>query len=159
MTLNEVYLAMGFKSRYVTCMPADQTDGDCHVINCVYSETLKKWLWMDASHGAYVTDENGQLLGIAEVRERLRNDKPLLLNKEARVQKGWYLDSYMAKNLYWIQCTNVSRFNTETRYRNPATDLKFISLIPAGYDTTNRYLKNNTITYDPDYFWKTPGEL
>jgi hypothetical protein len=42
--LNECYLAMGFKSRFVTCLPKDSLniDPDCHVINAVYSNTLKK---------------------------------------------------------------------------------------------------------------------
>ena len=71
MVLNEMYLAMGFKSRYVTCMPSDPNDNDCHVINIVYSETLNKWLWVDPSFGIYVTDENNNMLGIAETRERL----------------------------------------------------------------------------------------
>lgn len=142
MTLNEMYLAMGFKSRYVTCMPKDDTDTDCHVINSVYSETLKKWLWMDASHGAYVMDENNNLLSIEEVRERLRNNQSMKLNSETKVTKIWYLDNYMAKNLYWIQCTNKSQFNTESRYRQADADLQYISLIPTGFDKeSNKYLK------------------
>lgn len=157
MTLNEMYLAMGFKSRYVTCMPKDDTDTDCHVINSVYSETLKKWLWMDASHGAYVMDENNNLLSIEEVRERLRNNQSMKLNSETKVTKIWYLDNYMAKNLYWIQCTNKSQFNTESRYRQADADLQYISLIPTGFDKeSNKYLKNNVITHDPAYFWKLP---
>lgn len=156
MVLNELYLAMGFKSRYVTCMPKDQFDPDCHVINCVYSETLGKWLWMDPSHGIYVTDEAGTPLGIEEVRSRLREDKPLVLNKEAKLSKEWYLDYYMAKNLYWIQCTNVSRFNTESRYRSYDKDLKFIALTPVDYNEENRYLPGNVITHDAEYFWQKP---
>ncbi|MEZ0006896.1 hypothetical protein ABH942_002274 [Flavobacterium sp. 28YEA47A] len=157
MTLNEMYLAMGFKSRYVTCMPKDDTDTDCHVINSVYSETLKKWLWMDPSHGAYVMDENNNLLSIEEVRERLISNQSLKLNTETKVTKIWYLDNYMAKNLYWIQCTNKSQFNTESRYRQADTDLQYISLIPTGFDKdSNKYLKNNAITHDPAYFWKSP---
>lgn len=155
MTLNEMYLAMGFKSRYVTCMPLDDSDPDCHVINCVYSETLKKWLWMDASHGAYVMDDKNNLLGIEEVRDRLIKNQPMKLNQETKVTKDWYLDYYMAKNLYWIQCTNQSRFNTESRYRAADPDLQFISLIPIGYDK-NKYLKNNITTSDPGYFWQSP---
>lgn len=159
MTLNEMYLAMGFKSRYVTCMPKDDTDTDCHVINSVYSETLKKWLWMDPSHGAYVMDENNTLLSIEEVRERLRNNQSLKLNTETKVTKIWYLDNYMAKNLYWIQCTNKSQFNTESRYRQADADLQYISLIPTGFDKdSNKYLKNNAITHDPAYFWQLPEE-
>lgn len=156
MTLNEMYLAMGFRSRYVTCMPKDQNDPDCHVITCVYSETLKKWLWMDPSHGIYVTDHNNNILSIQEVRERLKNNQPLKLNKETGRTKEWYLDYYMAKNLYWIQCTNRSQFNTESRYRNNDKELRYISLTPLGYEDDNRYLKGNIITHNPDYFWQPP---
>ena len=38
--LNEMYLSMGIKSRYVTCMPKDPNDNDCHVINSVYSQQI-----------------------------------------------------------------------------------------------------------------------
>ena len=70
--LNEMYLAMGFPSRFVTCQSkAYDTDTDCHVINMVWSRQLGKWIWMDASFAAYVTDENGLLLHLGEVRERL----------------------------------------------------------------------------------------
>ncbi|WP_448138524.1 transglutaminase-like domain-containing protein [Sphingobacterium siyangense] len=157
MTLNEMYLAMGFKSRYVTCMPKDDKDTDCHVINSVYAETLKKWLWMDPSHGTFVMDDNNNLLSIEEVRERLKNNQSLKLNAESKVNKLWYLDYYMAKNLYWIQCTNKSQFNTESRYRPVAPDLQYISLVPSGFDkSSNKYLKNNVITFDPAYFWRSP---
>lgn len=39
--LNEMYLSMGIPSRYVTCMPKDPNDQDCHVINVVWSSQLK----------------------------------------------------------------------------------------------------------------------
>jgi hypothetical protein len=110
---------------------------------------------MDPSHGIYVTDENNNMLSISEVRERLKNNKPLALNKETKQTKEWYLDYYMAKNLYWFNCTNVSKFNTESRYRNTDKDLLYIALIPVGYDD-NRNLKGRIITNDPDYFWQIP---
>jgi hypothetical protein len=176
-TLNECYLAMGFKSRYITCMPKNEKDPDCHVINCVYSETLQKWLWMDPSFNAYVKDENGNFLSIAEVRERLINDKPLFLNQDANWNnerpetKENYLDSYMAKNLYWLQCPVISRFNPESRYRN--NDNTYISLMPIGYEhssvnksagvlfdgkivVSDRTKMYNRIVHNPEYFWQKP---
>jgi hypothetical protein len=62
--LNECYLAMGFTSRFVTCLPKDSLhiDNDCHVINLVYLPSLKKWVWMDPTFDAYVMNERGQLL-------------------------------------------------------------------------------------------------
>ena len=102
--LTEVYLAMGFKARFITCMPRDFIN-DCHVITTVYSCTLNKWLWVDPTFDAYVTDEHGTMLSIAEVRERLRTDKELRLNDyanwnhQSKQTKESYIDSYMAKIL------------------------------------------------------------
>ena len=70
-SLCEMYLAMGIPARYVTCMPADPLDYECHVINCVWSSQLQKWLYIDPTMDAWVMDENGTMLSIAEVRERL----------------------------------------------------------------------------------------
>jgi len=73
LVLNECYLSLGIKSRVVTCLPKDslKIDQDCHVINSVYSESLKKWIWIDPTFDAYVMNEKGSLLSIEEVREHL----------------------------------------------------------------------------------------
>lgn len=54
--LNECYLSLGIPSRVITCMPRIYIN-DCHVINAVYSSTLGKWLWIDPTNNAWVTDE------------------------------------------------------------------------------------------------------
>ena len=58
-SLCEMYLSMGIPARYVTCMPADSLDYECHVINTVWSSQLQKWLYIDPTMDAWVTDENG----------------------------------------------------------------------------------------------------
>ena len=55
-SLCEVYLSMGIPARYVTCMPADPNDGECHVINAVWSRQLQNWLWIDPTNDAWVMD-------------------------------------------------------------------------------------------------------
>lgn len=76
--LSELYLAMGYPARFITCQSkAHDTDPDCHVICVVWSKELDRWVWMDPMFAAYVSDDNGQLLSIAEVRERLRDGRPL----------------------------------------------------------------------------------
>lgn len=118
--LNEVYLAEGFKSKFVTCLPKDSTDQDCHVITMVWSTSLNKWVWMDPTFMAYVMNEQGELLSIEEVRERLINGKPLILNPDANRNHGVtqtksdYLENYMAKNLYKIECPVSSEYDYET---------------------------------------------
>lgn len=159
--LTEVYLAMGFKARFVTCLPKDYVS-DCHVITTVYSNTLNKWLWVDPTFDAYVMDENGTMLSIAEVRERLRNDEPLQINDYAnwnhksKQTKEYYLDHYMAKNLYYIECMEQARFNHETVIEGQT--YRYIALMP--YDMINA--KTNSINWhdlricDDKLFWQSP---
>lgn len=48
-------------------------------------------------------DENGIMLSVQEVRERLRDGRPVILNEEAnwnnqqKITKEYYLDSYMVR--------------------------------------------------------------
>ena len=171
--LNECYLAMGFKSRFLTCLPKDSlgVDQDCHVIDMVYSNQLKKWLWIDPTFDAYMMNEKGELLSVEEVRERLINDKPLILNPDANWNrknsqtKENYLYSYMAKNLYLLECPISSEYNTETRQENKV--INYMDLVPLDYfkkslnkkESTNNENKTTFITYktnNPDVFWKAP---
>jgi hypothetical protein len=164
--LTEVYLAMGFKARFVTCLPRDFVS-DCHVITTVYSNTLDKWLWVDPTFEAYVMDENGVMLSIAEVRERLRTDQPLQLNEDAnwnnksKQTKEYYLDTYMAKNLYYIDCMEWARFDAETASEEKDNSYyRYISLMP--YDKINSESSaigwNNLRVCDDEWFWQSPYE-
>ncbi|WP_073229526.1 TPR end-of-group domain-containing protein [Pedobacter caeni] len=166
--LKDAYQAMGYFSRVVTCMPKDTADSDCHVINVVWSKEKKKWLWMDPTFNAYVSNDKGELLSIEEVRSSLIAEKPLVLNEDAnwnnqmKQTKANYLDHYMSKNLYWIQVSTKSEWNLETS----AVEKKvsYINLYPSQY-TTLKGLKvssGNLIKYatnDPAYFWQAPDKL
>ena len=168
--LNECYLSMGFKSRFITCMPKDSIFDDCHVINSVYLPNDKKWIWIDPTNNAYVMNENGELLSIEEVRERIINDKPIILNPDANwnnkssTTKQDYLYNYMAKNLYRLQCPLVSEYDTETW--KEGKKITFVELLPLDAfqqkpdksestntktGTTFTYLKTN----NPNNFWQT----
>ncbi|MFN5360088.1 MAG: transglutaminase-like domain-containing protein [Bacteroidota bacterium] len=165
LVLNECYLAMGIKSRIVTCYPKDilKIDPDCHVINSVYSESLKKWLWIDPTFNAFVMNENGEMLSIEEVRERLINDKSLILNpnanwnnKQTQTKEG-YLKNYMAKNLYMLECPATSEYNMET-HREGKT-ISYIKLLPLDYDNqqVDKVESDGKITVfktnNPKVFW------
>jgi len=169
--LNECYLAMGFQSRFVTCMQKDTVFKDCHVINMVFSKDLNKWLWMDPTNDAYVMNEKGELLSIQEVRERIINGKPLLLNPDANwnhrcsINKKEYLYSYMAKNLYRMECSVVSEYDSETREKGRVST--YVELLPLNaYNQTPQRIeytgkKTETIyvkykTNNPDLFWAKP---
>lgn len=153
--LSELYLAMGWPARFVTCESKHyDTDPDCHVICMVWSRQLGRWLWMDPSFAAYVSDENGELLGIREVRERLIDGRPLVLNEDAnhnhetKQTKAHYLEYYMAKNLYVLSSWEHSTFNSEGTGKGRSN----IALVPAGFN----YHKKQNNTSDADYFFRAP---
>ena len=169
--LNECYLSLGIKSRFVTCMPKDTIFDDCHVINMVYLEGLKKWIWIDPTNNAYVMNEKGELLSIQEVRERIINNKPLILNPDANwnnresTTKEGYLYNYMAKNLYRMQCPLVSEYDSET-WKN-GKKIAFVDFLPLDAyqqkpDKTEATNSNTGTTFthyktnNPTIFWQAP---
>ncbi|MFK8161114.1 MAG: transglutaminase domain-containing protein [Lewinella sp.] len=168
--LNEVYLAMGIPSHFVTCLPRDPNDFDCHVINTAYSQHLGKWVWLDPTQNAYIMDEHGTLLSIPEVRQRLINDEPLLLNPDANwnyrgtTDKAWYLDYYMAKNLYRFSTPLHSTYGYETSATNKQR--AYVELRPAGTATElspkevetweSGVQETRYRTHNPDLFWTKP---
>ncbi|MCD8167613.1 MAG: transglutaminase domain-containing protein [Bacteroides sp.] len=151
--LNECYLAMGIKAQTITCMPKVMK-GECHVINAVYSETLEKWIWMDPTFNAYITDENGTPLGVSEVRERLINDLPLIVNEEAnwnnqiKYTKENYLVNYMSKNLYYLQTNLHFGYNDET-----GLEFTPVLLVPVKYEPTTGYAFK---TSNEALYWQRP---
>lgn len=169
--LNECYLSMGIKSRYITCMPKETEFNDCHVINMVYSKELEKWIWIDPTFDAYVMNEKGNLLGIQEVRERLINGQPLVLNADANWNrenlqtKEDYLENYMAKNLYRLQTPLISEYDSETW--KSGKEMIYVELLPLDgiEQTPQKKVQSNKstgvkFTYyktnNPDLFWSKP---
>lgn len=171
--LNECYLALGFSSRFVTCLPKDSlnVDPDCHVINAVFAPSLQKWLWIDPTNDAYVMNEKGELLSIEEVRERVITGKPLILNPDAnwnrRVSKTNenYLYTYMAKNLYILQSNACNEYDSETYGNNKI--ISTITLLPLEYfkqkpdkkEYFNKEINTTFINYktnNPTLFWAKP---
>lgn len=169
--LNECFLSLGIKSRYVTCMPKESVFMDCHVINMVYINDLNKWIWIDPSCGGYAMNEKGELLSIEEVRERLVNDKPVILNANASWRKGQlettqhYFYEYMAKNLYRMESPVISEYNIESW--KSGKRIMFVELLPLDgieqepqktevIGQSNGTIYVNYKTNNPNLFWTKP---
>jgi hypothetical protein len=105
---------------------------------------------MDPTNDAYVRDENDQLLGIDEVRQRLIENKPLRLNDDAnwnhrtKVIASEYLHKYMAKNLFAL----LYYFKTEQ-------GSGAVLLTPTGYEGPIPRVRAYApvCTHDPAVFW------
>lgn len=155
--LNECYLSMGIPSRVITCLPKTYIV-DCHVINAVYSSALKKWLWIDPTNNAWVTDGQGNMLSVQEVRDRLRSGQPVQVNEDAnwnnerKTTTESYLYDYMAKNLFYIESWTRYGFNTESDKENP---VNYIFLSPTGC-TSDQMRPGNISVNDDTLYWQAP---
>lgn len=147
--LNEVYLAMGYPSRVVHCMPKGNNFIEDHFITLVYLTDLEKWIYMDPSVGGYLKDERGVLLSIQEVRQKLIKGERIILNSEAVLPNDLYLH-YMSKNLFRFDSQFKSEFNLESG------DNLTCHLYPKLYMDTNTKNGNGIIVSNPDFFWAKP---
>lgn len=166
--LNDCFLAMGWKSRKVYCYPRDslENDPDSHVINIVYLESKKKWIWVDPTNDAYIMDTNGALLDIDEVRKKIIANRPLIVTPEANLNGGLSVTqeeyiAYMQKNLY-IFCSPVS---SEYDYETPAPGkvISYVYLLPLDYLNQRPFHseENSKEIYkinNPDVFWQSPDD-
>lgn len=156
-SLTEALLAEGIPARYLTCESKKwDSDNDCHVICVAWSNSLNKWIWVDPTFAAYITDESGLLLHPGEVRYRLQHDLPVVLNSDANwnnqsIQtKENYLDDYMAKNLYILSANLLNQAEPEGKSNHLQGYVA--ALVPEESNYTNAHY----ITTDSNWFWQPP---
>ena len=158
--LNECYLSMGLKSRYVTCLPRIMV-GDCHVINVVYSNRLDKWVWVDPTFNAYLMDDSGEMMSIDEVRECLREVRECRLNEDANWNNRsvqtyeHYIGHYMAKNLYFLQCRLLSEWEAEGKTKG-SQPWRVVTRVPFDAYSSCKPDGHNAYPSDAQWFWQSP---
>lgn len=153
----ELLTAAGIRARFITCLPQDKNDNDCHVVNEVWLPETGQWAMLDTDMGGhYVTDMNGNLLSIAQMREHYINGEKMMLypgfeNGSSKITDYY---AYMAKNTYWFAGWGTWGFYQEDYDTVPETSLRdrHYALIPEGFEPF--YNDNYTITYDSEKFWK-----
>jgi len=72
--LNDILIAMGYKSKAVWCLSSDPLDDECHALNHVWIEELNKWVVADPSSRSVICDELGTPIDLMTMRTRIYND-------------------------------------------------------------------------------------
>lgn len=157
--LHELLLACDITNRYVTCLPADSLDQDCHVVNIVWLPEHKKWAMADSDMRAYVTDSDGTPLSLSQMRERYINGAAMeihpLLN-EGQPFDYTYYRTYWSKNLYWFECAEQTSYDIETAPRDKRG--RVVVLRPEGF-TPFDTPPHSVHTQDAERFWAAPDPL
>ena len=161
--LSELLLSIGIRNSFVTCLPYDKEDGDCHVVNIVWLPELNKWAMLDCDFTEYVTSSDGTPLSLQEMREYIQAGKDFTVNILPGFENSWvakpsgkkYLQAYWAKNLYWFTLYSVYAFDLEGTLNPDGTRTYsnlYTYLVPPDYDCTYLY-KGDYRTSNAQAFW------
>ena len=111
---------------------------------------------IDPQFCVYVCYEEGTILGLLEIREKIINNEQLVVNKEPQYNVGGtsgaianplkrktYI-TYLSKNIFRFNTALCSVFDYDTRGKKR----EYIELIPLGYndDMVDKSTVNKTIT-------------
>jgi len=168
--MNDACLSLGFASRIVHLWPHKEHPNESHVVTCVYSRDLSKWVMLDPDMNAYVTDDAGVPLGVDEIRDRLVRGERLRVSDRIQLAYASWLGRLLLKRLYvWYLSKNIFRYDVRARsepdYETRKSGRVYLHLIPDGYHddwlaAPRVTARGNTIHYlrDPEAFWQAPDE-
>ena len=153
-------LSIGIKNRFITCLPQDKKDGDCHVVNLVWLPELNKYAMIDSDMVEYVIEDNGVPMSLAQMRDAVIAGKKLNIQVLPGFEKYWvanksgikYMQAYWTKNLYWFAAHTSLAFNLEGAIENHPQGDSYAALIPPDYDCSHSY-KNGLETSNEKAFW------
>lgn len=157
--LHELLLACDITNRYVTCLPADSLDQDCHVVNIVWLPEHKKWAMVDSDMRAYVTDSDGTPLSLSQMRERYINGAAMEIHPlldDGQSFNYTYYRTYWSKNLYWFECAEQTSYDIETAPWDKRG--RVVVLRPEGF-TPFHTPPHSVHTQDAERFWAAPDPL
>jgi hypothetical protein len=168
---NELCLSYGFYSRIIAIKPFKVKPIECHIVNTVFIPSLNKWIFFDPTYNAYGMDENKNLLGLVEIREKIINNDAIVFNKDLKYvgsvlflnfdqfilgSKKSYKD-YLTKNIFRFECKMISKYNSETLWWKNYK--KMYVFIPTRYKKPSEEAldeKKNVYTDDIGIFWQNP---
>ena len=156
----ELLQAAGLTARFVTCMPQDKNDGDCHVVNEVWLPELGKWAFIDSDmDGHYCTDQNGTPLNLLEMRDKYAAGEQMLMYpgfKDATTKHDYYY-CYMAKNTYWFSSWETLHYFQEDRADKDFEPGRYVNIVPEGFTPFGRS-DDEIVTTDAKKFWTNPEQ-
>lgn len=155
--LSELLLAIGIKNTFVTCLPEDRNDGDCHVVNLVWLPETWSWAMIDSDMTEYVVDENEKPLSLKEMREYICNNRDFCVRVLPGFENSWiastdgleYMKCYWAKNLYWFAKHTLCGYGLESSFH--ISDA-YLCLVPSGYHFDRNKFTGIEVTNDI-VFW------
>lgn len=157
--LNQALLSMGIKSRIIYLVKEDQCFNlRCtRAVNSVYSQSLGKWIFVDAATNSMIANKVGELLSIDEIIQALKDNQELYF-QAIDPSKDMIANSYLAALL------NNGEVNLRTPIKSTLLsnetsdkDIRFMELIPEGKDIMVSYMSGDSDVFyinNKNLFWR-----
>lgn len=102
--LNDILLALKYKSKAVWCLSGDPLDTECHALNHVYDEEKERWMVVDPAGGSIICDKEGTPIDLLALRNTIRSGNYVYphRNKHIRCSPEYVeeYNAYMKRNSY-----------------------------------------------------------
>ncbi len=133
--LNDILIAMGYKSKAVWCLSSDPLDDECHALNHVWIEELNRWVVADPSSRSVVCDEFGIPLDLLTMRKRIHRDEAVYPHRNKTIRQSSEFikeyNRYMKKNSFQF----LTHIEQGLYY---PLDQNAVLIHPIGYTSTHK---------------------
>lgn len=152
--LTEVLLALGYKARWVQCLPLDLRYSDSHCVTHVYSKDFGKWMIVDAALNQIYFNRKGIPLSLPELRQSLLNDERILFLSSSDKNRNWLLH-YWKKNIFRFHCFLENKYGFYS-----ASNQTHCYLDPENFKISNKMYQRDSgkichiHTSSPEEYWK-----
>lgn len=144
--LRSFMFSQNITARVISMFPFSPYDIDNHVVTEAWLEEQQKWVMFDPTYNTCVSDENGILLSVAELRDALsRREKIFFATQSAynhkpfTPKKSEEVATYYAKNCFFFK---INELQTRTGAAAGQTAL----ITPDGFDYEKYMLVKNRHT-------------
>ena len=102
--LNDILLALKYKSKAVWCLSEDPLDTECHALNHVFDEERDQWIAVDPACNSIICDEEGNPIDLLTLRNTIRSGNWVYPHRNKHMRRSpSYVEeynTYMKKNSY-----------------------------------------------------------
>ncbi|MFC2082841.1 transglutaminase-like domain-containing protein [Candidatus Bipolaricaulota bacterium] len=167
--LSECLLSLGIPARMIHLLPLQENPKESHFVVSAFLRDQRRWIMLDPDMRGHLANSSNELLGIAEIRDRLVRGDPLVVNDDINMAGiGWMplqlkralYRTYIAKNIFRVACYQQS---PAAGAISPSDRLVF-ELIPDGFHpewlklprtSTNGSIR--VFVNDAEGFWRAPS--
>ena len=140
----QVLLALGYKARWVSCLPFEVITKERHCITEVYLNSIEKWIVVDAPFNLLYFDKRGNLLNLLDMRKNIIANEKIRFFTSNPNNTSWVIESWK-KHIFRFKYAINNGYNLLSGrrkyfYLNPANFLTYEECFNCNNNSFNKEL-------------------